>query len=144
MSGGVRCGVAFGGLGAPGGQSLWETCRSALWDPPTGGACSGLHPASCCLTQAHTTPKVKWDCLIPGSTPSPFGTWFPRACRTSWGIRELTSQSSGGSTWAVGEPGHKESHQAHSFLPHTLRARAVPALRTVIRTGTVAPSRRVA
>lgn len=124
-------------------------CRSEDWEPMrtepvgnlqvwtvgsscTGGACSGLLIQPLAVLHKHTLLQRQRDCLILGSTPSP--TWFPRACRTSWGIRELTSSHQRTPTWV--RAGSQREPSSSFLLPHTLRARAVPALRTVIRTGT--------
>lgn len=57
-----------------------------------GGACHGLLIQPLAVLHKDALLQRQRGCLIPGSSPSP--TWFPKACRTSWGIRELTSQSS--------------------------------------------------
>ena len=119
--------------GSPWGQSLWETCRSGLWGPPGQEGLAMVFSSRLLLSYTRThCSKGKgaaWSQAPPPARPGSQGLAEPAG-----ELESLLPSHQRTPTWVRGRSQRKPS--SSFLLPHTLLARAVSALRTVIWTGT--------
>ena len=119
--------------GSPWGHSLWEICRSGLWDPPAQEGLAMVFSSSLLLSYTRTR-WSKGKGTARSQAPPPAQPGSQGLAEPAGELESLLPSHQRTPTWVRAR---SQREPSSSFpLPHTLQARAVSALRTVIQIGT--------